>query len=120
MRSILLIEDDKFLADIYRTELQNNNFLVEVAVDGREGLKMIKDKNFDLIILDILLPYVDGWEILRKIKDDKLKTRVIVLSNLGEQEDIEKSSKLNVDKYLIKTQYTPGEVINEVKKSMGI
>ncbi len=77
MKSILLVEDDPFLIDIYTTKFKEEGFSVEVANDGEEGLRKLGEGNeekFDLLVLDIVLPHVDGWEILKEIKaSEKLK-----------------------------------------------
>lgn len=118
MKSILLVEDDPFLSDIYLTKLKKSGFEAVGVSDGKECLKRIKEKNFDLVLLDIVLPHLDGWEIMRKIrKDAKSKNlKIIILSNLGQKEDIEKGLKLGAVKYLIKAHYTPKEVMEEIKK----
>ena len=121
MKSILLVEDDPFLVDIYGTKLKEAGFSVQVAIDGKDVLKKVKKDMPDLLLLDIVLPNFNGWEILRKIeRDDKLKTlKVVILSNLGEKEEIEKGLKLGAARYLVKTHYTPSEVIEEVKKILN-
>ena len=118
MKHILLIEDDPFLIDIYTTKLKEAGYSVETAEDGDEGLRMIKEKKPDLVLLDVVLPNFNGWEILRKIKkDDNFKDlKIVVLSNLGEKDEVEKGLKLGATKYLVKAHYTPSEVIKEVKK----
>ncbi len=118
MKNILLVEDDPFLIDIYTTKLKQSGFSVGVAEDGDECLRKLKEEAPDLLLLDIVLPSVNGWEILRKIKqDDKLKKiEVVILSNLGEKDEVEKGIKLGAVKYLVKAHYTPGEVVEEIKK----
>jgi len=118
MKKVLLIEDDPFLVDIYATKLKESGFSVEIAVDGQEGLKKIEEKAPDLVLLDIVLPVVDGWEFLKKLNNSKNagKLKVIILSNLGQKGEVEKGLKLGASKYLIKAHYTPSEVIKEVKK----
>jgi len=118
MKKILLVEDDPFLVDIYATKLKESGFSVEVATYGEFALKKVKEDKFDLLILDIVLPHLDGWEILRSIKSDKkLKDlKVIILSNLGQKEEVEKGLELGAAKYLIKAHYTPTEVVEEIKK----
>ena len=117
-KSILLVEDDPFLIDIYSTKLKESGFSVEVASDGESALRKVKEKEPDLVILDIVLPQLDGWEILRQIKSDpKLKNiKIIILSNLGQKEEVERGVELGAVKYLIKAHYTPSEVVEEVKK----
>jgi len=118
MKTILLIEDDPFLVEIYSTKLKEVGFSVIIAVDGEEGLKKMKKKTPELLLLDIVLPNLNGWEILRDIKkDDKLSNlKVVILSNLGEKEEIEKGLKLGAVRYLVKAHYTPSEVVEEIKK----
>ena len=121
MKKILLIEDDPFLIDIYTTKLKEAGFSVSIAVDGEEGLKKAKEENPDLLLLDIVLPNLNGWEFLKKIKKDKESQdlKIIILSNLGQKEEIEKGLKLGAAKYLIKAHYTPGEVVKEVEEIIG-
>jgi len=121
MKNILLIEDDPFLIDIYSTRLKKSDFRVEVAKNGEEALSKLKEKKPDLVVLDIVLPRVDGWEILLNIRE-KLgwkDLKVIVLSNLGQKEEVEKGMSLGAAKYLIKAHYTPTEVVEEIKKCLA-
>ena len=118
MKKIILVEDDPFLIDIYTTKLKELDFAIQVATDGEEAISKIKEEKPDLIVLDIVLPHVDGWEILREIKgEEKLaKTKIIILSNLGQKEEVEKGLQLGATKYLIKAHYTPSQVVEEIKK----
>ena len=117
-KKILLAEDDQFIVDIYTTKLKQAGFIVEVAEDGEEALKKIKEKKPDLLLLDIVLPTMNGWEILRAIRQSKdLKDLpVIILSNLYQKEEVERGMKFGVLKYMIKAHHTPSEVVEEVKK----
>ncbi len=116
MKKILLVEDDLFLIDIYNVKLKESGFLVDVAEDGESGLKKALENNYDLIILDIVLPCIDGRDVLRKIKaEENLKNvPVIILSNLGQKNEIEEGMKLGASKYLIKAHYTPSEMVEEI------
>jgi len=117
MKKILLIEDDAFLVDIYVTKLKESGYDVLVAFDGEEGFKKAKEEKPNLVLLDLVLPGMDGWEILNKIKNEKLgNLKIVILSNLGNKEEIEKGMNLGVTKYLVKSHYTPSEVVEEVKK----
>ena len=118
MKSILLVEDDPFLIDIYTTKLKAEGFQVVVAKDGESSLTKLKQGKFDLVILDIVLPGLDGWEILREIKKEEkfLVLPVIILSNLSQKTEVEKGLKLGAVKYLIKAKFTPSQIIEEVKK----
>ena len=118
MKDILLVEDDPFLIDIYTTKLEQDGFLVKVAKNGQEAFKLLKKKIPDLLILDVVLPQVDGWNVLSEIKENKKwkKIPVVILSNLGQRAEVEKGLKLGAEKYLIKAHYTPSEVVEEIKK----
>lgn len=118
MKSILLVEDDQFLIEIYTTKFKQAGFSIRKVGDGDECLRKLKEEIPDLLLLDIVLPSLNGWEILRKIKEDAhLKNiKVVVLSNLGEKQEIEKGIKLGATRYLVKAHYTPSEVVEEVKK----
>jgi DNA-binding response OmpR family regulator len=121
MKNILLVEDDSFLIDIYTTKLKESGFSVEVASEGDEAVRRVKEEIFDLVLLDIVLPKVDGWDILRQIKaESKLKDlKVIIISNLSQKEEVEKGMNLGAEKYLIKAHYTPSEVVKEIKEVLG-
>jgi len=118
MKKVLLVEDDPFLVDIYTTKLNEFGYSVITAFDGEEVIKKAEEEMPDLLLLDIVLPNIDGWEIIRKIKkNEKLKDLgVVILSNLGQKEEVEKGLKLGAIKYLIKAHHTPSEVAVEVKK----
>lgn len=118
MTKVLLVEDDPFLIDIYTTKLKSEGFDLLSAKDGEDALEKIEKDKPDLVILDIVLPNTDGWQVLKQIKDIKGagKTKVLVLSNLGQKEEVEKGLKLGADKYLIKSDFTPSQVVEELKK----
>ena len=120
MRSILLVEDDPFLIDIYVTRLKGEGYSVEVAPDGEIALDKLKKGKFDLAVLDIILPKLDGWEVLKRIKGNpKFKNlKVIILSNLGQKEEVETGFELGAVKYFVKAEYTPTEVVEEIKKML--
>ena len=119
MKNILLVEDDPFLVDIYTTKFKEMGFSIEVASDGRQAMhKLSAGRKPDLVLLDIVLPRLDGWEILEELRDKKITPglKVVVLSNLGQQSEIDKAFALGAAQYLIKAHYTPSEVVEEVKK----
>lgn len=119
-KKILIVEDDKFLRELIAKKLSEEGFIVEEASDGEEGIRKIKEGRPDLILLDLILPSIDGFEVLEKIKED-LETKpipVIILSNLGQKEDIERGLKLGAFDYLVKAHFTPGEVIEKVRNAL--
>lgn len=117
MKKILIIEDDKFLRELIARKLNQEGFEVIQAIDGDEGLKKIKEEKPNLVLLDLILPTVDGFELLAKIKEEPAfaSLPIIVLSNLGQREDIEKTLKLGAVDYLIKAHYPPNEIIERIK-----
>jgi len=121
MKKILLIEDEKILADLLVKRLREENYDVSSAEDGEEGLKKIKEEKPDLILLDIIMPKKGGFEVLEEMqKSSELKdVPVIVISNSGQPVEISRALELGVKDYLIKTQFDPEEVINKVKRQIG-
>ena len=119
--SILLVEDDEFLAELYATKLNLEGFEVSLAVDGEKGLKLIKESKPDLILLDIILPKMDGFELLKTLKADKsLKDiPVILLTNLSQKDEVKKGLELGAQDYLIKAHFMPSEVVKKIKKTIG-
>ena len=114
---ILIIEDDKFLRELILRKLSDEGFDIVEAVDGEEGIKKVKAEKPDLILLDLILPGIDGFEVLSKTKEDpnSASIPVIILSNLGQKEEVEKGLKLGAIDYLIKAHFTPGEIIEKIK-----
>ena len=114
---ILVVEDDKFLRELMTQKLIREGFKISEAVDGEEGLKKIKEEKPGIVLLDLILPGIDGFEVLTKMKEDPevSQTPVIILSNLGQREDVERGLKLGATDYLIKAHFTPGEIIEKIK-----
>jgi DNA-binding response OmpR family regulator len=116
-KKILIIEDDKFLRELISMKLQKEGYTIVEAVDGEEGEKKIKEEKPDLVLLDLILPGIDGFEVLSRIKEDPTVSSipVIILSNLGQKEEIEKGLKLGAIDFLVKAHFTPGEIIEKIK-----
>jgi len=121
MKKILIIEDDPFLSEMYAAKFGQSGFRVEMAIDGKKGLEKIKTSKPDLILLDIVLPKMDGFEILRKVKEDSQlkKIPVILLTNLGQKNEVEKGLALGADEYIIKAHFTPTAVMAKVKEVLS-
>lgn len=117
-KPILIVEDDKFLRELLVRKLEAAGFKILTATDGQEALKKIKEKNPRLILLDLILPGMDGFEVLKKVKEDEKNNKipVIILSNLGQREEVEKGIKLGAADYLIKAHFTPDEIISKIKE----
>lgn len=116
-KNILIVEDDDFFRELIAKRLSSEGFDISEAIDGEQGLEKIKEMKPDLIILDILLPGIDGFEVLSKIKEDRsvVSVPVVILSNLGQKEEVEKGMRLGATDYLIKAQVTSDEIVNKVK-----
>lgn len=117
-KKILIIEDDVFVRELYQNELQKEGFEVEGAGDGPEGLFKAARDSYDLILLDIMLPKMNGIDLLRTLKS-RTETKalpVILLTNLGQDAVVKEGFRLGAEGYLIKSAYTPSQVVGEVKK----
>lgn len=114
---ILAIEDDKFLRDLLKKKLKEAGYKILSEVDGEKGFMACKDQKPDLVLLDILLPEMNGFEVLQKIKQDQdiKDIPIIILSNLGEKEDIEKGLKLGAADYIVKSNFTLDEILLKIK-----
>ncbi len=115
---VLIIEDDKFLRDLSVQKLSKENFNVISAVDGEQGISLAEKELPTIILLDILLPGIDGFEVLRRVRANPAlrDTKVAMLSNFGQREDIEKALKAGANQFFVKANYTLPEIIEEVKK----
>ena len=115
---VLIIDDDKFIRTVYESELHQENIEVELAEDGEKGLEKARSVKPDLILLDMILPGMSGFELLEKLKaDDELKKiPVVVFSSLNQQSDIDEAVKLGAVKYLPKDTHSPSQIVEEIKK----
>lgn len=119
-KKVLIVEDDEFLRSLTAKRLEKEGYQIEVAVDGESAISTIETYRPDLILLDLLLPGLDGFEVLKKIKAGEFKTvPVIIFSNLGQKEDIEKAKALGVDDFLIKANFTLDDVVAKIKTFLG-
>lgn len=120
MKKILIVEDDTFISRLYFAKLQSIGHDVKIAETGKDGLREIQDWRPDLILLDLILPIIDGFELLKRIKaDNNLKNiPVIILSNLDQRQSIEQCLKLGADDYMIKANFTPSDVVKKVEKCL--
>ena len=116
-QNILVVEDDKFLRELIVQRLNKEGYQTIEAIDGEEGVKKIKAEKPALVLLDLILPGIDGFEVLEQVKKDTevASIPIIILSNLGQKDDVEKGFKLGAADYLIKAHFTPAEIISKVK-----
>ena len=114
--TVLVIEDDQFLRDLVAKKLEVSQFVVLQAIDGGEGLAILKDHQPDVILLDMVLPGMSGLEVLQSIKSNP-KTRsvpVIILSNLGQKSDIEKAKELGAAGYMVKAHTDLNDIVKTI------
>jgi len=114
---ILLIEDDEFLYKILMIKLKQAGFDALLAVDGQEGIARAKKVKPDLILLDLILPKINGFEVLEEVKKDPhlKEVPVVILSNLGQNSDVKKGLKMGATDYLVKTSLSLNEMVEKVK-----
>src|SRR3989338_997720 len=122
MAKILLVEDDPLMIRMYQRKLLNDGFDVDVAVNGEEGLLKVRSFVPDLMLLDVMMPKLNGLQVLERMKSDPAlaKIPVIILTNLGgSQEDIERGLELVAVAYLVKSAYRPDQVLSKVKEVLA-
>ncbi len=120
-KKILIVEDDDFLLQMYVTKLELEGFKVFEGTTGLQGLKLAQKEKPDLILLDLNLPELSGFEVLSQLKrDDATKNiKVLILTNYSQKENIDKCLALGADDYLIKAHFVPSEVIKKMKEVLG-
>ncbi len=116
IKKILICEDEKPIAKALVLKLNHEGFEAEAANDGEEALQILQTKQFDLILLDLIMPRVDGFGVLEKIKELKITTPVIVTSNLGQEEDLKRAKELGAINYFIKSNTSLQEIVDGIKK----
>lgn len=120
MKVILFIEDESALQKTVGEALSQEGYRVVAALDGEIGLRLAKEKHPDLILLDLIMPKLNGFEVLKKLKGDfaTKETTVIVLTNLEGVADIDKAIELGATTYLVKTQYSLEELVQKIKQNI--
>lgn len=117
-RSVLCIEDEHFIAELYDRALSKAGYKVTTIVDGAEGLKAAQTNEYDIILLDLMIPNVTGIEILRALRDParvpSLRSKIIITTNLEQREDVRADIEAQADGYLVKAEITPNELVEFV------
>jgi len=123
-KKILLIEDEEVLSDLLQKKLEENGYEVTVAFDGEEGFDIMKKQRPDLVLLDIVMPKMGGFEVMEEMnKIPRLKLSVlpvVIVSNSGQTVEIEKAQDLGIRDFLVKTQFDPQEVVDKVNKILSV
>ncbi|OGZ97772.1 MAG: hypothetical protein A3G49_03620 [Candidatus Sungbacteria bacterium RIFCSPLOWO2_12_FULL_41_11] len=115
---VLIVDDDQFILDMYVLKFKEAGFDTKAASEGMAAVEYVKNEFPDLVLLDIVLPNMDGFDILKTLAKEKIlaKTKVVLLSNLGEKKDIEKGLALGAVDYIVKAHHTPSEVVAKVEE----
>ncbi len=121
MKKIIIVEDEEILQNLLNKKLTEKGYAVEVAGDGEEGIQKIRETKPDLILLDIIMPKMGGFEVLEEMQKDESisQTPVIVVSNSGQPVEIDRAQKLGAKDWIVKTEFDPQEVIDKIINQIG-
>src|ERR1700733_494939 len=117
MRKLLIAEDDFFIRDIYSKVFSLSGYDVQVAVDGMDAFEKIKAQQYDMILLDIMMPRMTGIDVLKNVRSLSIpqkSTPIFIITNLGQQNVIEEAFKLGMDGYILKSQVSPQQIVDEI------
>lgn len=122
MTKILIAEDDEMISEIYQRKFKEKGYDVLAATDGEQVLEMAKKEKVDVILLDLIIPKMDGFTVIQNLRDGKYdpEIKIIVSSNLSQKEDRDKVMALGANGFITKSQYTPSELVEEIKRLTGI
>ena len=118
LKKILIVEDERPIRQALGLKLENVGFSITSAVNGKEALSIIGETKFDLILLDLVMPEIDGYEVLTQLKKGGINTPVIVLSNLGQEDDVKKAKDLGAEDYFVKSDTPLSRIVEKVKKQI--
>lgn len=116
---VLIVEDENEVRELYRDLLTDNGFEVLLAANGKEGIVLAREKSWDLMLLDIMLPEIDGLSVLQEIKENHDKP-VLIISNLNSDDVIARATDLGSNGYVVKSELNPQQFVVEVKKYLNI
>ena len=122
MAKILIVEDEAALLDLYEEVLRDAGFEVSKSSNGRDALSMLSKDKFDLILLDLMMPEVDGIEVLKTVRSDADRfgnPKIVILTNLSSDITIKESFDARADGYLMKTELTPYQIVDEIKSFLN-
>jgi len=117
-KKILIAEDDTALLKALNLKLSNLGFAVDVAHDGEEALSLLKRQHYDLLLLDLMMPQLDGFAVLAELQHSKKKPIIFVNSNLSQSTDRDKALKLGADEFLVKADISLKEITEKIKKAL--
>lgn len=113
-KKILIIEDEKTLADALSIKLARLGYRIQVAIDGEDGIKLITTEKFDLILLDLIMPKIDGFGVLAALKTNKIVTPVIILTNLSQENDLRRTKEFGAVGFFIKSNTSIATIVEQV------
>lgn len=121
-KKILVVDDDPFILDMYVMKFKEQGFQVETATDGKMALEKIQTVKPDILLLDVVMPTMDGFDVIKKIRENQTPRmyKILFLTNFGQKEDVERGMQLGADGYIIKAHFTPSEVTAKVKEMLNI
>jgi two-component system alkaline phosphatase synthesis response regulator PhoP len=114
IKKILIVEDEKPMARALELKLNHSGFEAVVASDGEAALENLKKQKFDLILLDLMIPKIDGFEVMKAMKDNKDKTPIIVASNLGQEDDAQKAKSMGAKWYFVKSDTPINKIVDYI------
>jgi DNA-binding response OmpR family regulator len=116
MRKILLVEDEPMLMETYQIILSTQPYESDFAENGQEALEKCKDKEYDLILLDIMMPVMNGIEFIKCLDDiDAMKSKIIIMSNLSSGKELDEARELGIQKHLLKSNISPSQLVSEIR-----
>lgn len=118
-KNILIIEDEIILAEALKEKLTNVGYEVEAVYDGESGLEKIRIKKPDLLILDILLPGINGYEVMENLKKENISLPILIVSNSGQPVEIERAKELGANDFIVKVTFSLQNVAEKVQKIIG-
>jgi len=122
MKKVLVVDDDQYIRDVYRELLEGEKYQVETAVDGQEGLLKAQEGGFDLILLDVMMPKIDGLGVLKALQKNPPKREnkaIILLTNLAYDKVMDRAMRNGAKSYLIKSEMNPDQFLQNIKKFLG-
>ena len=119
---ILVVDDDPFILDMYVIKFREEGFQIDTATDGKMAIERIDAGKPDMVLLDVVMPKMDGFDVIKKIQENKIPRtfKILFLTNFGQKEDVERGMQLGADGYIIKAHFTPSEVVAKVKELLKI
>lgn len=118
-KKILIIDDELAIARTLGLKLTKNGYIVKSAMDGLEGLAILEKESFDLIILDLIMPKMDGFTFAEKLKEKNINIPIVIASNISQEEDINRIARLGIKEYFIKTNTSIATIVEHIKKILG-